>query len=130
MIPPSPKQVYFSESLDHTHYSIHPLEYPSFVRHLSAFRSSNGNVPILKFCCPNKNHKRVAGMLSITNGGFGAPLLAAISAFDVVEMVRLAAEYGKSDSKRGNTYFDTGLTSSVCQLRKEVYFGLAVGLTS
>ena len=66
VIEPSPTQTYFSESLNHPHYSVHPIEYPSFKSHVEAFQRSNGGLPELKFCQNTINHS-IPGMVTVAN---------------------------------------------------------------
>jgi ATP sulfurylase len=56
VIEPSPTQTYFSLSLDHPHYSVHPIEYQSFESNVIAFQRKNGGLPHLHFCPNTSNH--------------------------------------------------------------------------
>jgi hypothetical protein len=116
-------QTYFSESLDHAHYSIHPIEYPSFLRHVQAYQRRNKGVPILKFCSSAINHC-IPGKLWVTNV-FSNEATNVISKFPLPKIVTVVVEKGKYDEKRGHRKLDTGLASGKCQIRREKWFGIS-----
>jgi hypothetical protein len=124
VIEPNPIQVYFARSLNHPHYTVHPLEYKSYLKHLHDFKKNSAH-PILTFCANTKNHEDVADMVTITNTSMSLPLVHCIQGFPLQDLVGLVSRYGGNDSKRGNIQIDTGLTSSVCQLRRKEYLGIA-----
>ena len=125
VIEPSPVQIYFARSLNHPHYNIHPLEYEAFKKHLEIFAGHRKGAPTLHYCSANKNHTDIGGMVTITNIGMSQPLQCCIRSFPLDDLVNLVSLYGKTDDKRGNIQFDTGLTSSVCQKRCTAYWGVA-----
>ena len=56
VVQPSRVQVYFSSSLDHPHYTVHPLEYDSFLKHLREHQLLNAGSPKMTMCGPRQNH--------------------------------------------------------------------------
>ena len=123
VIAPSPEQTYFSESLDHPHYSVHPLEYQSYLAHLKRFQRQNGNSPKLRFCDGTKNHS-LKGRLTVTNR-IPPHVKQVMDGFDLPAIASLVAQHGKRDDKRGNVKLDTGLASAQCQTRRPEWYGLS-----
>jgi hypothetical protein len=66
VIYPSVSQTYFSESLNHPHYSVHPTELDSFCSHVKAFQKLNNGYPLLRLCKGDSNHI-IPGRLHVTN---------------------------------------------------------------
>jgi hypothetical protein len=109
VIEPSAMQTYFSESLDHSHYSVHPLEYKSYLSYLKLYQRKNNGRPSLKFCCSQSNHW-IAGKLWVTNT-FDKVALEVLGRSPLSDVSALVDEHGVVDEKRGNQKLDTGLAS-------------------
>jgi hypothetical protein len=123
VIQPSPTQTYFSESLDHPHYSVHPIEYQSFQSHVKAFQRTNGGLPKLKFCNNTINHS-IPGMVTITNQ-MTSEVREVMDGFDLNDIVSYMNKNKSKDPRRRNIKVDSGLTSGQCQIRKEKWSGIS-----
>jgi hypothetical protein len=116
-------QTYFSYSLDHPHYSVHPLEYQSYKNHLHRFQRANNVHPLLRFCDSSRNHD-IAGCLYVCNR-HTADQRDLLESFPFDTIVETIESKGKQDRKRGNYKLDAGLASSQSQLRRDEWFGIA-----
>jgi hypothetical protein len=123
LIEPCQQQIYFSESLDHPHYTIHPLEHESFLQYVVTFQNKNHNKPDLVFCSSKENHY-IPGFIYITNI-FEDEVANAVREFDVEDIIHVIETRGKKDNKRGNVKLDIGLASAQCQLRRREWHGLS-----
>jgi hypothetical protein len=60
VVEPSPAQTYFSSSLNHPHYSVHPMEFRSYLLHFENFckekRLANKELPRLVYCDAERDH--------------------------------------------------------------------------
>lgn len=117
VIAPSPMQTYFSESLDHPHYSVHPIEYQSYLKYLRTFQTTNNGFPSLNFCDSQHNHTIDQRLWVINLMSQHKKNL--MNEFDPKEMVSLVKEHGKHDPKRHNWKIDAGLASSQSQVRRD-----------
>lgn len=54
VIAPARMQTYYCVSLDNPHYSVHPIEFKSYRRHLSMYQKKNKGVPEFFFVKPVK----------------------------------------------------------------------------
>jgi hypothetical protein len=123
VIQQSALQSYFCKSLDHPHYSVHPLEYNSFLNHLQRHQKKNKGEPKLLFC-NNKNNHCVENRLWVTN--IQEPNhTKLLMDFPLEKMLELVTKSGVYDKKRYNYKIDAGLTASHCQTRKNKWYGLA-----
>jgi hypothetical protein len=123
VVEPSLFQTYFSKSLNHAHYSVHPLEYQSYCQHLRQFQKTNKEHPTLYFCSKQQDHD-IPGLIYVRNKVNG-DLQKALFAFPLTDMVVAVKKHGKQDEKRGNYKLDTGLASGLCQKRLPEWFGIA-----
>jgi hypothetical protein len=123
VIEPSATQTYFSHSLNHAHYSVHPLEYDSYCAHLTRFKQSHSQHPTLRFCGRDTDHD-IQGYLFVRNK-LSAHIGDIIHSFPLQKMIMAIQEHGKVDEKRGNHKLDTGLASGLCQKRLPEWFGIA-----
>jgi hypothetical protein len=123
VVPPSKMQTYFCESLDNPHYSVHPIEYQSYLIHLRGLQETNGGSPNLYYCSPNENHHLV-GLITVTNV-LPVHLKKIIHNFDGLAIATAIEENGVYDIKRGNRSLDTGLASGKCQVRKLQWHGMS-----
>jgi hypothetical protein len=125
VIQPCQTQSYFCESLDHPHYSVHPLEYQSYLKQVTKYQQQQNGRPILHYCENTKNHEEINGFLSITNIFHSEETCSLLRSFPLTDMLLITEQYGEQDQKRGNIQFDTGLTSSVCQKRDDKWNGIS-----
>jgi hypothetical protein len=122
VIEQSPTQTYFNESLNHPHYSVHPIEYESYKNHLKTYQRKNGGLPQLHFCPSTRNHC-IKGFITINNS-FHKDIQLVLDGFDLQAIVSQISQHGQTDSKRGNKKLDTGLTSALCPIRRDKWYGI------
>ena len=122
VIPQTKIQVYFSYSLDHPHYSVHPIEYQSYLVHLKNFQKENKGMPEFHLCDGKDNHELTLG-LSVTNI-FPHTMTTLLQSFPLQELTSIVQKKGKDDEKRGTRKIDTGFASAQCQTRRKEWHGL------
>jgi hypothetical protein len=123
VIPATIVQTYFSESMNHPHYTVHPLEYKSYCSYLKSFQDGNDGYPILYFCDRNQNHT-LTGMITVTNI-LPNTTSEVLNSFDLPAIMDAINTHGSGDIKRGNQKLDTGLASGRCQVRRKKWYGVA-----
>ena len=123
IIYPSQTQTYFSESLNHPHYSVHPREFNSFCKRVKAFQRMNNGFPHLRLCKGDSNHV-IPGRLYVTNL-LPKPVSRVMDEFPLSRIAKVVSDLGVLDEKRGNTKLDSGLACSMSQVRTREWFGLS-----
>ena len=124
VVPQSQTQIYFSTSLDHPHYSVHPMEYQSYKEHVRDYQNANNGEPKLHYCDPGVNHESIFGKLHVTNV-FSKKLYDLLHTFPISDLASMVEEHQGYDPKRGSVYLDTGLSSGQNLKRKIEWFGLS-----